>query len=133
MTALPAIGDHVDILQLRSLKRDLRISIYVYLDQEIAETSDLLTDIEKYRFTDPDFRPVLEIEEFLKHMQKQMRQIAGPSADLDMMLQGEPLHAAVLEIGEMATPAGPRTYLKTLLPYLDEMEEIAYANAGLPE
>lgn len=132
MTELPLVGESVDVLHLRDLKRELRINVYVYLDKEIAENSNLSADIEKYRFIDIDYRPMLEIEEFLKNMQKQMKQISG-GANIELMLTEEPLNATILEIGEMPTAVGPRTYLKTLLPYLDEMEEIEYSNATLPE
>lgn len=132
MVTLPFVGDSIDVLKLFEMKRTLRINVYVYLDKEIAEKSDIKSDIEKYRLVDIDFRPVLEIEEFLKNMQKQMKQIGGQNANIEEMLKEEPLNATVLEIGEMQTAVGPRTYLKTLLPYLDEMEDIEYKNASMP-
>ncbi len=130
MNSLPATGTAVDLLKLRDLRRELRINVYLYLDADLARTSDLTADLEKYRMVDPDLRPVLEIEEFLKNMQKQMKQIVGPSANAEQMLQEEPLYATILATGEMSTAAGPRGYIKALMPYLDEMEEIQYSNAA---
>lgn len=132
MTELPKPGDRIDVLVLRELRRTDRINIYLYMDEEIAKTSDLSADLVKYRLVDPDYRPVLEIEEWFKSMQKQMRQIAGANARVEEMFAEEPLNAEILESGEMQTAAGPRLYLKALLPYLDEMEEIHYSNATLP-
>lgn len=99
------------------------------MDEQIARESSLETDLKKYRLTDPDFRPVLEIEEWFKNMQKQMKQIAGKDADIEKMLAEQPLSATVLETGTIETPAGLRPYLKCLLPFLDEMEEIEVRNA----
>lgn len=129
---LPKIGERIDVLVLRELRRTERISIYLYMDEEIARTSDLAADLAKYRLVDPDYRPVMEIEEWFKTMQKQMRRIAGANARVEEMFAAEPLNAEILETGEIQTPAGPRTYLKTLLPYLDEMEDMHYSNATIP-
>ncbi|MCZ0860846.1 hypothetical protein O0S10_06335 [Methanocorpusculum sp. MG] len=132
MTELPKTGERIDVLVLRELRRTERINIYLYMDEEIARTSDLTTDLAKYRLVDPDFRPVLEIEEWFKTMQKQMRQIAGANARVEEMFTAEPLHAEILETGTLETAVGRRTYLKALLPYLDEMEEMHYSNATMP-
>ncbi len=132
MIDLPNPGERIDVLVLRELRRTEHINVYLYMDEEIAKTSDLAADIEKYRLVDPDFRPVLEIEEWFKSMQKQMRQIAGPGANVEAMFAEEPLYADILATGTIETAVGPRTYLKVLLPYLDEMEEMHYSNASLP-
>ena len=132
MTDLPKPGDRIDVLVLRELRRTDRINIYLYMDEEIAKTSDLSADLVKYRLVDPDYRPVLEIEEWFKSMQKQMHQIAGSNARVDEMFAEEPLNAEILEVSEMQTASGPRIYIKALLPYLDEMEEMHYSNATLP-
>jgi hypothetical protein len=129
---LPKTGDYVDILSLRELCQTEHINIYLYMDEEIARTSDLVTDIAKYRLVDPDFRPVMEIEEWFKAMQKHMYQIAGANARVGEMFAAESLNAEILETGIIQTATGPRTYLKALLPYLDEMEEIHYSNATVP-
>ena len=129
MNSIPAIGTAVDLLKLRDLRRELHINVYLYLDADLARTSDLIADLKKYRMVDPDLRPVLEIEEFLKNMQKQIKQIVGPSTNAEQMLQEEPLYATILATGEMPTAVGPRGYIKALMPYLDEMEEIQYSNA----
>ncbi|MDE2518656.1 MAG: hypothetical protein O0X96_08055 [Methanocorpusculum sp.] len=132
MTELPKTGERIDVLVLRELRRTERINIYLYMDEEIARTSDLTADLAKYRLVDPDFRPVLEIEEWFKTMQKQMRQIAGANARVEEMFTAEPLNAEILETGTLETAVGRRTYLKALLPYLDEMEEMHYSNATMP-
>lgn len=132
MTELPKTGERTDVLVLRDLRRTEHINVYLYMDEEIARTSDLAADLAKYRLVDPDFRPVMEIEEWFKTMQKQMRQIAGVDACVEEMFAAEPLNAEILEIGEIQTAVGPRTYLKALLPYLDEMEEMHYSNATMP-
>ncbi|HJK78953.1 hypothetical protein [Methanocorpusculum vombati] len=132
MTELPKPGERIDVLVLRDLRRTEHINIYLYMDEEIARTSDLAADLAKYRLVDPDFRPVMEIEEWFKTIQKQMRQIAGADARVEEMFAAEPLNAEILETGEIQTAVGPRTYLKALLPYLDEMEEIHYSNATMP-
>lgn len=132
MTELPKTGERTDVLVLRDLRRTEHINVYLYMDEEIARTSDLAADLAKYRLVDPDFRPVMEIEEWFKTMQKQMRQIAGADARVEEMFAAEPLNAEILEIGEIQTAVGPRTYLKALLPYLDEMEEMHYSNATMP-
>ncbi|MDR0438799.1 MAG: hypothetical protein LBH02_01085 [Methanocalculaceae archaeon] len=133
MRELPKIGEHIDVLVLRKLCRIKHISIYLYMDEEIARTSDLVADIAKYRLIDPDFRPVMEIEEWFKTMQKQMHQITGTNACVEEMLATESLNAEILETGIIQTTTGPHTYLKALLPYLDEMEEIHYSNATIPK
>lgn len=130
MSALPEIGTSVDLLALRDLRRSARLNVYLYMDAEIAKTSTVKEDIEKYRFVDLDYRPVLEIEEWLKNMQKQMKQIAGANANIEQMLKEQPLSAEILETGTIDTPVGPRTYLKCLLPYLDEMEEMEVRRAS---
>lgn len=132
MTELPHPGDRIDVLILRDLRQTERINVYLYMDEEIARTSDIAADLVKYRLVDPDFRPVLEIEEWMKTMQRQMCQIAGAAASVEHMCTEEPLYAEILEVGEMQTAVGPRTYLKALLPYLDEMEEMHYSNATMP-
>ena len=132
MTELPKTGERVDVLVLRELRQTERINVYLYMDEEIARTSDLAADLAKYRLVDPDFRPVMEIEEWFKTMQKQMRQIAGSNVRVEEMFAAEPLNAEILESGERQTAVGPRTYLKALLPYLDEMEEMHYSNATMP-
>ncbi|MDO5846554.1 MAG: hypothetical protein Q4Q04_06495 [Methanocorpusculum sp.] len=130
MSSLPVTGDTVDLLALRDLRQRNRINVYLYMDADIARSSSVQADITKYRLTDIDFRPVLEIEEWFKHMQKQMKQIAGASANIEQMLKEQPLAAEVLETGVIETPAGLRPYLKCLLPYLDEMEEIEVRDAS---
>lgn len=129
MSSLPVTGDSVDLLMLRDLRQRDRINVYLYMDEDIARTSTVQADVLKYRLTDLDFRPVLEIEDWFKHMQKQMKQIAGASADISEMLREQPLSAEVLETGVIETPAGLRPYLKCLLPYLDEMNEIEVREA----
>lgn len=99
------------------------------MDEQIARESSLVEDLKKYRLTDPDFRPVLEIEEWFKNMQKQMKQIARKDVDIAKMLAEQPLSAAVLDTGTIETTVGLRPYLKCLLPFLDEMEEIEVRNA----
>ncbi|MDV0442374.1 hypothetical protein [Methanorbis furvi] len=132
MTQLPNVGERIDVLVLRDLRQTEHINVYLYMDEEIAKTSDLAADLQKYRLVDPDFRPVMEIEEWFKVMQKQMRQIAGPNAKIEEMFAEEPLHAEILGTGSIQTAVGPRTYLKALLPYLDEMEDMHYSDASLP-
>ena len=87
MSEYPAPGENVDLLVLRDLRIREKINVYLYMDAEIAKTSTVEEDIKKYRFTDMDFRPVLEIEDWFKNMQKQMKQIAGPSANVEQMLK----------------------------------------------
>jgi hypothetical protein len=99
------------------------------MDENIAKTSNVADDVEKYRMVDMDFRPVLEIEDWIKNMQKQMKQIGGPGANIEEMLKEQPLTAEILETGTMQTAVGPREYIKALLPYLDEMEEIEVRDA----
>ena len=132
MTELPKTGERVDVLVLRELRQTERINVYLYMDEEIARTSDLAADLAKYRLVDPDFRPVMEIEEWFKTMQKKIRQIAGSNVLVEEMFAAEPLNAEILESVEIQTAVGPRTYLKALLPYLDEMEEMHYSNATMP-
>jgi hypothetical protein len=132
MKGLPKMGEHIDVLVLRELSKTKRINIYLYMDKEIARTSDLVADIAKYQLIDPDFRPVMEIEEWFKTMQKQMCQITGTNARVDEMFATEPLNAEILETGIIQTATGHHIYLKALLPYLDEMEEIHYSNATIP-
>ena len=124
MSEYPSPGETVDLLVLRDLRIREKINVYLYMDEEIAKTSTVEEDIKKYRFTDMDFRPVLEIEDWFKNMQKQMKQIAGPSANVEQMLKEQPLSAEILDTGVLETPVGLRPYLKCLLPFLDEMEEI---------
>lgn len=119
----------MDLLVLRDLRIREKINVYLYMDAEIAKTSTVEEDIKKYRFTDMDFRPVLEIEDWFKNMQKQMKQIAGPSANVEQMLKEQPLSAEILDTGVLETPVGLRPYLKCLLPFLDEMEEIEVRQA----
>ncbi|HJJ31252.1 MAG TPA: hypothetical protein O0X97_03275 [Methanocorpusculum sp.] len=126
----PKPGDTADVLDLLELRRSSHINVYLYMDAEIARTESVEEGIAKYRLTDLDYRPVLEIEDWFKHMKKQMKQIAGASADFEEMLKSEPLIADVLETGTIQTPAGARPYLKCLLPYLDEMEEMEVRNAS---
>lgn len=126
----PKPGETADVLELLELRRTNHINVYLYMDAEIAKTESVEEGIRKYRLTDIDFRPVLEIEDWFKHMKKQMKQIAGASAVLEEMLKSEPLRADILEAGTIQTPAGVRPYLKCLLPYLDEMEEIEVRNAS---
>ena len=126
----PEPGETANVLDLLELRRSSHINVYLYMDAEIARTSTVEEDIRKYRLTDLDFRPVLEIEDWFKHMKKQMKQIAGDSVSLEDMLKDEPLIADVLETGSIQTPAGARPYLKCLLPYLDEMEEIEVRKAS---
>jgi len=130
MSTLPEVGTSVDLLLLRDLRRSEHLNVYLYMDEEIAKSSTVKEDIEKYRLTDFDFRPVLEIEDWIKNMQKQMKQIAGANANIEQMLKEQPLSAEILEIGEIDTPQGPRTYLKCLLPFLDEMEEMEVRRAS---
>lgn len=132
MTDLPKPGDCIDVLQLHELRRTLHINVYLYMDEELARCSTLADDIETYRLVDPDFRPMMEIEEWFKAMQKQMRQIAGADVDVAQMFTEEPLSVEIFDSGEMQTAAGPRTYLRALLPYLDEMEDIDYSDATVP-
>ena len=129
MSEYPAPGENVDLLVLRDLRIREKINVYLYMDEEIAKTSTVEEDIKKYRFTDMDFRPVLEIEDWFKNMQKQMKQIAGPSANVEQMLKEQPLSAEILDTGVLETPVGLRPYLKCLLPFLDEMEEIEVRQA----
>ena len=129
MSEYPAPGETVDLLVLRDLRIREKINVYLYMDAEIAKTSTVEEDIKKYRFTDMDFRPVLEIEDWFKNMQKQMKQIAGPSANVEQMLNEQPLSAEILDTGVLETPVGLRPYLKCLLPFLDEMEEIEVRQA----
>ncbi len=129
MSEYPAPGDSVDLLALRDLRIREKINVYLYMDAEIAKTSTVEEDIKKYRFTDMDFRPVLEIEDWFKNMQKQMKQIAGPAANVEQMLKEQPLSAEILDTGVLETPVGLRPYLKCLLPFLDEMEEIEVRQA----
>lgn len=129
MSDLPSAGECVDILELKDIRDREKINVYLYMDEEIARNSSLCADIEKYRLTDIDFRPVLEINDWLKHMQKQMKQIAGASADIFQMLKEQPLSAEVIEEGTIQIPSGDRRYLKCILPYLDEMEEIEVKEA----
>ncbi len=129
MSKLPDIGSTINILTLREIRQRERINIYLYMDAEIAATSTVAADVEKYRMTDIDFRPFLEIEDWMKNMQRQMKQIAGPAANVEQMLNEQPLSAEILEEGVLDTPTGSRRYLKCLLPFLDEMEEIEIRNA----
>ena len=129
MSEYPVPGENVDLLVLRDLRIREKINVYLYMDAEIAKTSTVEEDIKKYRFTDMDFRPVLEIEDWFKNMQKQMKQIAGPSANVEQMLKEQPLSAEILDTGVLETPVGLRPYLKCLLPFLDEMEEIEVRQA----
>ncbi len=129
MTDLPAPGEQIDLLELRDIRQRERINVYLYMDEEIAKTSNVTDDVDKYRMIDPDYRPVLEIEDWLKNMRKHMKQIEGPGANVEKMLKEHPLTAEILEIGTMQTAVGPRGYIKALLPYLDEMEEIEVREA----
>ena len=129
MSEYPAPGENVDLLVLRDLRIREKINVYLYMDAEIAKTSTVEEDIKKYRFTDMDFRPVLEIEDWFKNMQKQMKQIAGPSANVEQMLKEQPLSAEILDTGVLETPVGLRPYLKCLRPFLGEMEEIEVRQA----
>lgn len=129
MSEYPTPGENLDLLVLRDLRIRKKINVYLYMDAEIAKTSTVEEDIKKYRFTDMDFRPVLEIEDWFKNMQKQMKQIAGPSANVEQMLKEQPLSAEILDTGVLETPVGLRPYLKCLLPFLDEMEEIEVRQA----
>ena len=129
MSEYPSPGETVDLLVLRDLRIREKINVYLYMDEEIAKTSTVEEDIKKYRFTDMDFRPVLEIEDWFKNMQKQMKQIAGPSANVEQMLKEQLLSAEILDTGVLETPVGLRPYLKCLLPFLDEMEEIEVRQA----
>ncbi len=129
MTDLPAPGEQIDLLLLREIRQRERINVYLYMDEEIAKTSNVTDDVEKYRMTDPDFRPVLEIEDWFKIIQKQMKQIEGPGANVETMLTEQPLSAEVLETGIIRTAVGERPYIKALMPYLDEMEEIEVRKA----
>ncbi|MBR4988213.1 MAG: hypothetical protein IKY81_06130 [Methanocorpusculum sp.] len=129
MSEYPKPGDTVDLLTLRDLRIREKINVYLYMDAEIAATSTVEEDIKKYRFTDMDFRPVLEIEDWFKNMQKQLKQIVGPGANVEQMLKEQPLEAEILDTGVLETPVGLRPYLKCLLPFLDEMEEIEVRQA----
>ena len=129
MTDLPAPGEKIDLLRLREIRQRERINVYLYMDEEIAKTSNIADDVEKYRLTDVDFRPVLEIEDWFKNMLKHMKQIEGPGANIEKMLKKQPLFAEILETGTLQTAVGSRIYIKTLLPYLDEMEEIEVRKA----
>jgi hypothetical protein len=129
MTTLPPSGEQIDLLVLREIRHRERINVYLYMDENIAKTSNVADDVEKYRMVDMDFRPVLEIEDWFKNMQKQMKQIEGPGANIEEMLKEQPLTAEILENGTMQTAVGPRGYIKALLPYLDEMEEIEVRDA----
>lgn len=129
MTEYPKPGDTVDLLTLRDLRIREKINVYLYMDEEIAANSTVEEDIKKYRFTDMDFRPVLEIEDWFKNMQKQMKQIVGPAANVEQMLKEQPLAAEIIDTGVLDTPVGLRPYLKCLLPFLDEMEEIEVRQA----
>lgn len=129
MTEYLKPGDTVDLLTLRDLRVREKINVYLYMDEEIAKNSTVEEDIKKYRFTDMDFRPVLEIEDWFKNMQKQMKQIVGPSANVEQMLKEQPLSAEIIDTGVLETPVGLRPYLKCLLPFLDEMEEIEVRQA----
>lgn len=132
MTELPKLGESIDVLQLHELRRKLHINVYLYMDEELARTSTLADDLETYRHVDPDFRPMMEIEEWFKIMQKKMRQIAGSGADFVQMFTEEPLLVEIFDSGVMQTAVGSRTYLRALLPYLDEMEDIDYSDATIP-
>lgn len=129
MTEYPKPGDTIDLLTLRDLRIREKINVYLYMDEEIAANSTVEEDIKKYRFTDMDFRPVLEIEDWFKNMQKQMKQIVGPAANVEQMLKEQPLAAEIIDTGVLETPVGLRPYLKCLLPFLDEMEEIEVRQA----
>lgn len=126
----PKPGDTADVLELLLLRQTEHISVFLYMDAEIAKHERVEDGLKKYRLIDPDFRPMLEIDDWFKQMRKQMKQIAGSGADLEEMLKAEPICAEVLEAGELQTPAGTRPYLKCLLPYLDEMEEMEVRNAS---
>ena len=130
MKQLPDVGTSVDLLKLRDLRQELHINVYLYMDAEIAAASTVKEDLTKYRFTNFDYRPVLEMEEWLKNMQKQVKQMSGPNANIEQMLSEQPLSAEILEIGEIETPVGSRKYLKCLLPFLDEMEEMEVRQAS---
>jgi len=129
MTDLPAPGEQIDLLELRDIRQREHINVYLYMDEEIAKTSNVTDDVDKYRMIDPDYRPVLEIEDWLKNMRKHMKQIDGPGANVEKMLKEQPLIAEILETGTMQTAVGPRGYIKALLPYLDEMEEMEVREA----
>lgn len=130
MVSYPEKGDFIDILTLRELRQREHINVYLYMDEEIAKSSTIEEDIKKYRFTDMDFRPVLEIEDWFKNMQKQMKQIVGPTANVEIMLKEQPLSVEILDTGVLETPVGLRPYLKCILPFLDEMEEIEVRQAS---
>lgn len=129
MSEYPKPGESVDLLALRELRIREKINVYLYMDAEIAANSTIEEDIKKYRLTDMDYRPVLEIEDWFKNMQKHMKQIVGASANVEQMLLEQPLAAEILSTGVIETPVGLRPYLKCLLPYLDEMEEIEVREA----
>lgn len=129
MSELPSAGEFVDVLALKDLRDTEKINVYLYMDEAIARSSSVKDDINKYRLTDLDFRPVLEINDWLKNMQRQMKQIAGAAADINQMLKEQPLLAEVLEEGVIDTAVGERRYLKCLLPFLDEMEEMEVREA----
>ncbi len=129
MTDLPALGEKIDLLMLREIRQRERINVYLYMDEEIAKISNVTDDVKKYQLTDPDFRPVLEIEEWFKNMLKHMKLIGGTGANIEKMLREQPLFAEILENGTLQTAVGPRTYIKALLPYLDEMEEMEVRKA----
>mgnify|MGYP003411957177 FL=1 len=129
MTEYPKPGDTVDLLTLRDLRIREKINVYLYMDEEIAANSTVEEDIKKYRFTDMDFRPVLEIEDWFKNMQKQMKQIVGPAANVEQMLKEQPLAAEIIDTGVLETPVALRPYLKCLIPFLDEMDEMEVRQA----
>lgn len=129
MSEYPKPGESVDLLALRELRIREKINVYLYMDAEIAANTTIEEDIKKYRLTDMDYRPVLEIEDWFKNMQKHMKQIVGASANVEQMLLEQPLAAEILSTGVIETPVGLRPYLKCLLPYLDEMEEIEVREA----
>lgn len=126
----PKKGDTADVLDLLEFRRKHHINVYLYMDAEIAQSSTVEDDIKKYRFTDIDFRPMLEIEDWFKNMKKQMKEIAGSSMSLEEMLKSEPLVVEVLDTGMIETSVGLRPFLKCILPYLDEMEEMEVRRAS---
>ena len=126
MIEIPKPGSSISILTLLKIHQVNKINVYLYMDEKIAHTSNLELDLQKYKLVDLDYRPVLEIEEWLSLMQKQMTQIYHKKVDIKDMLEQLPINVEILSVDMFKD--NNKTYIKALLPFLDEMEEIQYSN-----